>query len=304
MLNTETSFPYLHDEVFMRGKAELNAAVGSEERAIRTAHTRLTRYIEDTVAKVANDPTLAEDKKAEAIGDALKAVRDEVLNLRLIFVEVGDRDADHNLRDAQLARQGPRTGSDLVKAHLLQLLPKKSHLDRPREKWDSIVTSSTPARPSSERPTSCSPSGARATTRSPRRICTGRSEKQIKKPQAERFLNDLVSDAGLWREVNEPEYRHWAIEQVEAEESLRFFRDFNIRQPMPLVLSLIREFEAEQISIKQFKRALRAIEDYPTPLERPREQVLLGRDVVLLRQACARSSRLHGRRRPASTRPR
>jgi hypothetical protein len=80
--------------------------------------------------------------------------------------------------------------------------------------------------------------------------------------QADAFLNDLIADAELFRRVNEPEYHKWTREGKPAAASLRFFRDFGIRQPMPLLLSLIREYDAKRITATQAARALRAIEDY------------------------------------------
>lgn len=66
----------------------------------------------------------------------------------------------------------------------------------------------------------------------------------------------------MYRQINEPDYRKWKKGELGAKESLYFFGSFGIVQPMPLLLSLMREFDKKRIKAKQLKRALKAIEDY------------------------------------------
>jgi hypothetical protein len=262
VLKTESSFPYLHDEILSRGQPELNAKVGSEERAIKAAFDRLTEYVGATVDNVLNDPTMKEETKKEAAVGALKQVRDKLLDLKLIFVEVGTEIEATTIFVTLNSRGKDLEPAALIKAHLLQMLPQKGGLDRPLEKWDGIVEKFD----ESQAQLTMTPF-LHSVWRSRYGNATEKSlvkefRKKIKKPQAAEFLNEVVADAELWRQVNEPEYRKWAKEHRDAADSLRFFREFQIRQPMPLLLSLMREFDAGRISIKQLHRALRAIEDY------------------------------------------
>lgn len=262
VLKTETSFPFLQDVVLSRGRAELLATVGHEEVAIKAAYDRITDYVEATVAKVTDDPTLSDAKKPGAVREALKRLRDKLLGLRLVFVEVGDRDDATTIFVTLNSRGKDLEPADLVKAHLLQLMPKKSHLDRPWQKWESIIDKFD----ASETPINMT-DFLLAVWRSRYGPTTAKKlhkdvRKQIKKQQAESFLNQLVADAELFRQINEPDYRKWSREAKEASLSLRFFKDFGIKQPMPLLLSLLREYDAKRISVTQLVRALRAIENY------------------------------------------
>jgi uncharacterized protein with ParB-like and HNH nuclease domain len=262
VLNTETSFPYLHDEILSRDEAELDAHVGREELAIEAAYDRIKEYVGTIVEAVQIDPKLTAPKKKAKVSAELKSLRDKLLGLRLIFVEVGDQDAATTIFVTLNSRGKDLEPADLVKAHLLQLLPKSKHLDRPRLKWESIIdkfdASQTPLNMTefllAVWRSRYGPTTAKKLHKDVRR--------EIKKPQAEAFLNDLVADAELFRRVNEPEYFKWTREGKQAASSLRFFRDFGIRQPMPLLLSLIREYDAKRITATQAARALRAIEDY------------------------------------------
>jgi hypothetical protein len=262
VLNTETSFPYLHDEVLSRDDAELGAHVGREELAIEAAYGRIKQYVGALVEAVEIDPKLGAPKKKEKISSELNELRDKLLGLRLIFVEVGDQDAATTIFVTLNSRGKDLEPADLVKAHLLQLLPTSKHLDRPRLKWESIIDKFD----ASQTPLSMT-DFLLAVWRSRYGQTTAKKlhkdvRREIKKAQAEGFLNDLVADAELFRRVNEPEYHAWTREGKAAASSLRFFRDFGIRQPMPLLLSLIREYEAKRITATQTARALRAIEDY------------------------------------------
>lgn len=69
----------------------------------------------------------------------MKEVRDKILNLRVIFVEVGDPDEATTVFVTLNSRGLDLEPADLVKAHLLNLLPKKGGIDKPLERWQSIV---------------------------------------------------------------------------------------------------------------------------------------------------------------------
>jgi hypothetical protein len=92
VLNTETSFPFLHDEILSREGPELGAKVGREEEAIQAAYERLVAYVDQSVAAVMANPLIAQSKKKTAVRDALTSLRNKVLGLSLIFVLVDNED--------------------------------------------------------------------------------------------------------------------------------------------------------------------------------------------------------------------
>jgi hypothetical protein len=262
VLQTETSYPYLQDQVLSRDAPQLAGRAGREERAIKTAFERLRRYVGDVVDSVLEDPTIPEESRSKQLLERLKDVRDKVLNLRLIFIEVGDQDEATTVFVTLNSRGLDLEPADLVKAHLLNLLPKKGGIDKPLERWQSIVDLfDASAVQLSMTDFLLTVWRSRYETLSAKNLIKA-VRKRIKKADAEGYLKQLIADAELYRQINEPDYRKWAKEERAAIESLQFFRDFGIRQPMPLVMSLMREFDAKRISFKQLRRALRAIEDY------------------------------------------
>jgi Protein of unknown function (DUF1524) len=152
--------------------------------------------------------------------------------------------------------------ADLVKAHLLQLMPGKADLDRPLERWQAIVEKFDQSQASLNM-TAFLQSVWRSRYESvTAKNLVRRIRRTIRKAQAPGFLKELEADAELYRQIHEPGYRKWKKSERGAMESLYFFGNFGIAQPMPLLLSLMREFSKGTIKIKQLQRALKAIEDY------------------------------------------
>jgi len=92
VLHTETSYPYLQDRVLSRDEQQIKTKAGREERAIKQAFDRVSAYVDDLVDSVVEDPTMRDDDREERLLERLKEVRDKILNLRLIFIEVGEQD--------------------------------------------------------------------------------------------------------------------------------------------------------------------------------------------------------------------
>lgn len=208
------------------------------------------------------DPTIPADDRQQALKDRMQAVRDKILNLRVIFVEVGDQEQATTVFVTLNSRGLDLEPADLVKAHLLNLLPQKGGIDKPLARWQSVVDLfDASAVPLSMTEFLLTVWRSRYETLSAKNLMKA-VRRQIKKRDASRFLDQLIADAELYRQIYEPGYRRWKKSERQAVESLRFFRDFGIRQPMPLVLSLMREFDHGRIAFKRLRQALRAIEDY------------------------------------------
>lgn len=262
ILRTETSYPFLQDKILSRGDAELEANIGREEEDIAAAFDRVESYITDLVAAVQEDPTIADDAREEELERRLKEIRDKILSLLLIFIEVGDRDEATTIFVTLNSRGKDLEPADLVKAHLLQLMPGKAGLDRPLERWQAIVEKFDQSQASLNMT-----SFLQAVWRSRYESVTAKNlvrriRRTVRKSQAPGFLKELEADAERYRQIHEPDYRKWKKSERDAKESLYFFGNFGITQPMPLLLSLMREFSKDTIKIKQLQRAFKAVEDY------------------------------------------
>jgi hypothetical protein len=261
VLYSETAHPFLEDFVFSRGVPQLGGPAGEEQEAIRDAFVQVRGYVDGVAQSVVTNPKVPVAKQAERVEQELREVRDKVLGLRVVFVEAGSRDDATTVFVTLNSRGKDLEPSDLVKAQLLAQLPKKGSLDRPLKRWLRIVDlfDASEARPDMT-------DFLLVLWRSRYGTATTKTldkavRKTIKKQDADRFLNELAHDSKLFRALVEPEYRRWR-QQTELAESLRSLLDFGIRQPRPLLLSLLRAYDANQIKPSQLRRALRAIENY------------------------------------------
>jgi hypothetical protein len=265
VLQTETSHPYLQDRIMSNSEAQLASQPGLEEKALAAAFAQLSNSVSRLVGSVRENPTIPKDAKPEKVRTELRRVRDKVLDLLVIFVEVDNQDDATLIFETLNARGKDLTVADLVKTHLLGYLkqPNKG-LDPPRLKWEGI------------RSTFDASQVEIGMTAFLLAVWQSRyeyvNEKKlfksvkttIKRKDAAAFLSLLVTEAETYRQLIEPGYRRWpkGKENARSSDALRFFQDFRVRQPMPMLVSLLREADAGNIRPKQLARAFTLIEHF------------------------------------------
>lgn len=79
---------------------------------------------------------------------------------------------------------------------------------------------------------------------------------------AQSFLNLLSTDAITYREINETAFRKWDKQEYSIRESLDALNMFRVKQPLPMLLSIMREYKAGSLKIRQVQEILQAIENF------------------------------------------
>jgi hypothetical protein len=88
-------------------------------------------------------------------------------------------------------------------------------------------------------------------------------KKQIAtKAYAERMLDDLVTNARFYRTIVEPGVAQWRKDECAIRRSLEALAVFRVRQPFPLVLSIVRAYRGNAISKGNAEAMLKAIERF------------------------------------------
>lgn len=258
------SYPYLQDRVLSRGESELAPKGGREQTAIEDAFERVQELVRGALSPITTDTSLSARRRTTAVEKKLRAIRDALLDLQLIFVEVSNVDDATTIFVTLNARGRDLEPADLVKATLLAILPSSGAVDTPLQRWQEIVAKFDA---SSEPITMTSFLLASYRSRYGSTTAAGLS-KAVKetlkrdKATARRYLKELEEDADLFRSLNEPGYRRWPNEAADIPLTLQFLRDENISQPMPMLLSLLRAYARGHLTLKMFRSGLRAIEDY------------------------------------------
>jgi hypothetical protein len=86
--------------------------------------------------------------------------------------------------------------------------------------------------------------------------------KRIRKENANAFLNDLLKESKIYRQIHEISYRKWTKEEYGIRDSLAAMNLFKIRQQLPLVLSVMRHYEDNELKTKHVRKILSAVENF------------------------------------------
>lgn len=263
ILKTETSYPYFQEQIQKNGIAELDGDDHFEERKLRAAFLALEGYVNGVVAA---SKTLAagnaEKKKAE-VGKALSEIRDRLLALKLIFIEVDDENDAYNLFETLNTRGKDLAVSDLVKNHFTRLIkPHNKQVDIAKAKWEEVqeIIEGSSADLSLD-------SFLHHYWLSKHEYVTIKQlfkqfRKKVIVANAKDYLAELVRDAKTYRQIHETGYRKWMPQEGSIRASLEALSLFQVTQPTPMVLSIMREFNGGRLKPKHTARALAALERF------------------------------------------
>jgi uncharacterized protein with ParB-like and HNH nuclease domain len=152
VLQSETPYPYLQEYIQKFGKPEVEMDIGAEEQALKSAYEFLKGQISSALEAINLDTTINQEKKAEAKRVRLLQIRDKILRLQLISINLDSEDDAYLIFETLNTRGKDLTVSDLVKNHLTRLLkPKTSGVDMSLPLY-SVVLSRSIMRPSSTVP--------------------------------------------------------------------------------------------------------------------------------------------------------
>lgn len=264
IIHTESSYPYFQEFIQKFGKPDVDPLVGEEEALMQAAFKQIVFYIDASVEAIKGDPSLAKQKKEVEIAAKLRDIRDKILALKLIFIELDDEDDAYIAFETLNTRGLDLTVAHLVKNHLTRLLrAKNAMVDLPKEKWGQLVEvleESEVDLPLEQFLHHYWLSKYDYTTV---KKLFKEIKKQITKANAKDFLDSLVREAAFYRELHEPSFRRWKKDEKKCvPRSLDALNLFRVKQQIPMVLSIVREYHSGGIKLKHAEDALRAIENF------------------------------------------
>lgn len=256
-LSTEVEARFLSQAIFKNPPDRTVRPQTEEEHAVARALGQITRLINTEVSNY-SEPV-----------ERLKAIRDRLLGLRVIWVEHSNEDDAYIIFETLNSRGKDLDVADLLKNHLLNKLRGSGPpaADTARSKWNDMrFTIEADGSPKSRLDVNrfiLHWWRSREDYIAERKLFRAMKRKISTKPLARASLDDLVSDAELYRKVMDPRGYPWPIEEVEARRALAALVDFGIAQPAPLLLSLVRARVASpKLGAAQFRRTLQTIERF------------------------------------------
>jgi len=261
VLKTESSFPFLQEEVLKSDPAEIPFDIGREEEAIQRAYEIFKSNIAGYVSEfLGNREQSAEDNFKDAI-NWLSDLRDTAFDLNLILVTLDNEDDAYLIFETLNTRGKDLALADLLRNHFAKLIRASSEVDQVKEKWsrvhDTIKSS----------PVQLDPDAFIVHSWQSRYDFVTKAKtfqkvkERVNKKNAKSHLDRLVSDAEQWRSIFDTDYL-WSKGEKEAARSLKALRIFKVVQPAPGILSLVRAYRDKVIKYRTLRNALSDIEKF------------------------------------------
>lgn len=262
VLETESSFPYLQEQVFKIGEPDVPLEIGPEEKAISVAFERFKAKLKAKADTFLEDPVIAEmsDRKAAAL-EWLRLLRKTLLSLSTILVTLDDEDDAYLIFETLNTRGKDLALSDLLKNHFVRHQKSKGGVDHAKIKWEKILETIHTSEIDLE------PDNFIVHSWQSRydMVTKGKAFKKIrstiKQQNAKEHLDMFLTDVSLWRAIFEPAFI-FGDDKKEIKRSLSALRDFRVVQPVPGLLSLLRSNSSGVIKDGKLANTLRKIENF------------------------------------------
>lgn len=265
ILQTPSGYPYFQDVIQRYGEAKGKHDIGPDERRLTDSFSRIKRYIKRGVDSFMNDKTKDEKTRRKQSLSRLEEIRDKVLSLKLILIEMDDQDDAYFVFETLNTRGKDLGVSDLVRNLLMSHLKQdNADVDLARDAFERILDLFRFSRAdiNVNRFLLHQWLSQYSYTSEAKLFRSIRS--RIDPNDAQAYLDQLDEDAKLYRAISEPgsPLRKWKKEERPVLDSLGALALFGVTQPLPMLLALMRAYERKEIRLAALKRAVRAVEDF------------------------------------------
>lgn len=265
VLQTETSYPYLQEYIQKFGNGgEIECMEKEEERDLKQAFEIITDKLEKAVDSIREDTTLDEERKRNAIEEKLIEIRDKTLKLKMIFIKIDEEDDAYVVFETLNTRGKDLTVADLVKNHITKLIKVKNiNVDIPKEKWNRILEIIGGSEAEIDINTFLHHYWLSKHDYTTAKNLFKEIKNHVKTPDnAKLFLEELLKDVVTYREIHETSFRKWDRSEKAIRGSLEALNLFRVKQPLPMVLSIMREYREGRLKPKHVRDILEDIENF------------------------------------------
>lgn len=262
ILQTETSYPFFHENVQKYEESDFKQdELKHEDKNIQKGYEIINEKIKTELDSIQLSTTISEDEKQHKKKEKLIELRDKILNLKVIYIDLDNEDDAYIIFETLNTRGKDLRVSDLVKNHLTKLLPRKNiGVDISKDKWTlarGLVEGSTTDLNMDSFLHHFWLSKNEFTTQ---KKLFKLIKKVIKKNNANQFLNEIYNESKIYRGFLEKGYRKWTKQEVELCNSFEAMNLFRVKQPIPMLLSIMREYEKGELKLKHVKDIIKTIE--------------------------------------------
>lgn len=263
VLQTETSYPYLQEYIQKYGAPALPKSVGREEEALELAFVHVRSRLESELTYIDLDPKVTKADKVKTKLARLVQLRNNALRLQVIVVELQKEDEAYQIFETLNTRGKDLGVADLVKNLLTRLLkPSNKGVDVARDKWQAILEVFDESAASLDINSFIYHAWLSRSPYTGKDTLFRKIRGYVTKSTVSSFLDNLVKDSRLYRQVLEPSSWPWTKQEIEIVESLKALTIFRVLQPLPMVLAILRGYREKVLTAKQVRQVLRKMEDF------------------------------------------
>lgn len=254
VLLAETSYPYFHDHIQKMEEPDSEPEIGEEEKALQLASKMFRRNIEQEI----------KGKKKSETRDWLKQLRDHVLRLKVIVIELDNEDDAYLIFETLNTRGKDLEVADLLKNLLTKFLKdKNSQNDTIKEKWKKL--SRVAENLGSDLDLNSFVHHHWLSSRE--YVAENKLFRSLKsyitgKDSAKKYLDELNKEIQLYKAIFQPASYAFKANEKEIQDSLRALQIFRVRQPVPMMLSVLSAYSAKSITKKQTTAFFKKLENF------------------------------------------
>ena len=261
VLETETSFPYLQEEILKRDRPDIDIQPGHEEGALKRAYDLFLENINHNLSAIdVNKERTTEENRLESV-KWLLSIRDTVFDLSVILVELDNEDDAYLIFETLNTRGKDLALADLLRNHFAKFLKPKSSVDVSKIKWSGVLDTIEESSVKLDPDTFIVHSWQSRYDFVTKAKTFPKVKSRITKDNASNHLDRFVSDVGHWRSIFDTDF-NWTKSEKEAKRSLEALRIFKVVQPTPGILSLVRAYRDGHLKYKTLRDTLSTIEKF------------------------------------------
>ena len=272
ILKAETSFPYLQDYIQSFKGASIKCNIGNEEQNLKSAFELINKKIYEQIPRYDKSDlssSLFQERKFQII-DILKSIRNKILSLKLVFIQLDNEDDAYLIFETLNTRGKDLTTPDLVKNLLLQKLRASNiTLDAYKVIWNGILEKfDDNGLDKSVVESFIYHHWLSKYGDTTQKQLFGEIKKHIdssSKNEAENKSNllllELQKNSDYYVSITSPDNHQWNPDEKNSiQKSLKALRLFNVKQQTSMVLSLVRAYRENKITLRVINKILWKIE--------------------------------------------
>ena len=262
VLKTETSYPYFQAAIQRAQPETFKKNLGEEESLLQSAFKFFCEKVEEEIKQVTDLGGSPANTRVKC-KSKLDSLRDSLLSLKLIYVELDNEDDAYQVFETLNTRGKDLASTDLLKNHLARLLREKNELsDDVRVRWSHI----------SDNIKTISADGidldgflyhywlATNSFAHKKDIFKVVKSTVKNKASAKTLLNDLLTFSEIYRDIHEPSIRKWRNDELEIKAALEAINRFRVKHPLPLMMTAFNKYNSRSLPKAEFIKILQAIE--------------------------------------------